>query len=61
MFLICDENNFGNIQMCLAVARQSRTFQLLMLHGKLGGDTARTADPNWPKGYPMPYDTMLSI
>ncbi|KAK4827635.1 hypothetical protein QYF61_019845 [Mycteria americana] len=28
---------------------------------KLGGDTARTADPNWPKGYSIPYGVMLSI
>jgi len=30
------------------------------VHNKLGGDTAGTADPNWPKGYSMPYDVMLS-
>ena len=30
------------------------------VHRKLGGDTAGTADPNWPKGYPIPYDIMLS-
>ncbi|KAJ7421911.1 Brain-specific angiogenesis inhibitor 3 [Pitangus sulphuratus] len=27
---------------------------------KLGGDTAGTADPKWPKGYPVLYDNMLS-
>lgn len=27
----------------------------------LGGDMVRTAGPNWPKGYPIPYNTMLSI
>ena len=27
----------------------------------LGGDTARTADPNWPKGYSMPYDVCSAI
>ncbi|KAK4831831.1 hypothetical protein QYF61_019589, partial [Mycteria americana] len=32
-----------------------------MVHKKLGGGTARTADPNWPKGYSIPYDVMLSI
>jgi len=53
--------------MFLAVARQSRTFQHLTLawaakaHRKLGGDTAGTADPNWPKVYSIPYDVMLSI
>ena len=25
-------------------------------HNKLGGDTAGTADPNWPKGYSAPCD-----
>ncbi|KAK4828177.1 hypothetical protein QYF61_024426, partial [Mycteria americana] len=32
----------------------------LEVHKKLGGDTARTADPNWPKGYSIPYDVMLN-
>jgi len=31
VFWIWDENNVGNIPMLLVVARQSRTFQLLML------------------------------
>ena len=30
-------------------------------HRELGGDTARTADPNWPKEYSIPYDVMSSI
>jgi len=30
------------------------------VHKKLGGDTARTADPNCPKGYSIPYDIRLS-
>lgn len=30
------------------------------MHKKLGGDTARIADPNWPKGYSVPYDIMLN-
>ncbi|KAK4816311.1 hypothetical protein QYF61_014995 [Mycteria americana] len=30
-------------------------------HKKLGGGTARTAGPNWPKGYSIPYDIMFSI
>ena len=25
---------------------------------ELGGDTARAADPNWPKGYSIPWDVM---
>jgi len=32
----------------------------LGVHGKLGGDTARSADPNWPKGHPTPYDITLN-
>ncbi|KAK4824807.1 hypothetical protein QYF61_019475 [Mycteria americana] len=31
------------------------------VHKKLGGGTARTADPNWPKGYSIPYGVMPSI
>jgi len=31
------------------------------MHKTFGGDTAGTADPNWPKGYPTPYDFMLSV
>jgi len=27
---------------------------------KKGADTSGTADPKWPNGYPIPYDTMLS-
>ena len=27
----------------------------------LGGDIARTADPNWPKGYSIPYDVCSAI
>ena len=30
------------------------------MYKKLGGDTARTADPNWPKGYSIPYDMTCS-
>ena len=29
-------------------------------HKNLGGDTARTADPNWPQRYYMPCDVMLN-
>ena len=32
----------------------------LGVHKWLGGDTGRTADPNWPKGCPVPYDIMHS-
>jgi len=31
------------------------------VHKELGGDTARMADPNQAKGYPMPRGVMLSI
>ncbi|KAK4829123.1 hypothetical protein QYF61_002161 [Mycteria americana] len=31
------------------------------VHKKLGGGTARTAGPSWPKGYSIPYGVMLSI
>ncbi|KAK4829031.1 hypothetical protein QYF61_001806 [Mycteria americana] len=34
---------------------------LCRMHKELGGGTARTADPNWPKGYSIPYGVMLSI
>jgi len=30
------------------------------VHKKLGEDTARTAGPNWPEGYPIPYDVTLN-
>lgn len=30
------------------------------MHKKLGRDTARAADPNWPKGYYIPYDIILN-
>jgi len=33
----------------------------LILYKKLGGDTARTAAPNQPKGYLTPYNIMLSM
>jgi len=33
----------------------------LGVHKKLGVDTAGTANPNWPKGYSIPYDVMLSM
>ncbi|KAK4826396.1 hypothetical protein QYF61_008067 [Mycteria americana] len=32
----------------------------LEVHKKLGGDTARTADPSWPQGYSIPYDVTLN-
>jgi len=56
VFRIWDENDADNILMFLIVAGHSRTFQPLTLAwaarcmGSWGGNTARTADPNWPKG-----------
>jgi len=52
--------------MFLVVARQSRTFQLLtglacQVHGKLGGDTARTTDPNGPKQYSVPVELLVKL
>jgi len=31
------------------------------VRGKLGRDTARTAEPNWPEGYSVPYEVVLSM
>ena len=41
---------------CLTTSSASR----LEVHKKLGWDIAETADPNWWKGYSIPYDVMLS-
>ncbi|KAK4823432.1 hypothetical protein QYF61_002118 [Mycteria americana] len=41
-------------------AEPSSQVSRLEVHKKLGGDTAGTADPNWPKGYSIPDDVMLS-
>jgi len=52
VFWFWDENKVNNILMVLVVARQSRIFSAShtgltsQVHWKLGGDTARTADPN---------------
>ena len=60
----------GCVWYCWAVLTQSQGLfclshhppaSRLRVHKKLGGDTARTAEPNWPKGYSTPYDVMLSI
>ncbi|KAK4826156.1 LOW QUALITY PROTEIN: hypothetical protein QYF61_005729 [Mycteria americana] len=34
---------------------------LCRAHKKLGGGTAKTVDPNWPKGYSIPYDLMYKL
>ncbi|KAK4818030.1 hypothetical protein QYF61_004154 [Mycteria americana] len=40
---------------------EAPSLETFKVHKKLGGDTARTADPNCPKGYCIPYGVMLSI
>jgi len=70
---ICAENNVDDRRMFLLLLSSaytaSRPFLLLKLalpasrlgvHKQLGGDTAGTADPNWPKGYPTPYNIVFS-
>ncbi|KAK4816467.1 hypothetical protein QYF61_017195 [Mycteria americana] len=39
----------------------NRLPMLCRMQKKLEGGTARTADPNWPKGYSIPYGLMVSI
>ena len=36
------------------------TVRRLRVHQKLWGDTTRTGDPDWTKGYPIPYNIMIS-
>ncbi|KAK4830053.1 hypothetical protein QYF61_008391 [Mycteria americana] len=45
----------------LGCIRQSVGRMSGKVHKKLGVGTARTADPNWPKGYSTPYGLMLSM
>jgi len=48
----------------LAIAEQHRhrvkAFSVSGVGRRLGGDTAGTADPNWPKRYSIPYSIMFS-
>ncbi|KAK4816696.1 LOW QUALITY PROTEIN: hypothetical protein QYF61_020580 [Mycteria americana] len=37
------------------------SMKTVKIHKKLGVGTARIADPNWPKGYSIPYDVMFSM
>lgn len=39
---------------------QLPTVSMLVEDKRLGGDIAKSADPNWPKGYSIPYDVVLS-
>ena len=73
MFWVQYEKNVDNTLMLSVVAKQcldqvkdfsasrAQPARRLEGHKKLGGDTARTADPNWPKGYSIPWDVLLSI
>lgn len=52
---------------CRAVKLRAKIFSAshtareeLGVHKDLGGGTARTADPDWPEGYLIPYGIMLS-
>lgn len=73
IFCSCDRNGVDNIPVFKLLLNNtyaaSRPFLLLMLpcqqrrlglHKKLGGHTARTADPNLPKSYSIPSHVMLS-
>ena len=72
MFWICGQNSIGNNTHVLAIAEQclhsvkgfsaphpAPPASRLGVHKKLGGDTAGTADPKWPKGYPTSYDAAI--
>ena len=73
MFWICAGDSVDNTGMfsLLLSSACTKTVPILLLthptseeaggHKELGGDTAGTADPNWPKGYSRPYDVTLSI
>lgn len=67
---MCAESRVDNIRDIFVIAEQClhiiKAFSAsavsgLGKHQKLGEDTAEIADPNWPNGYLMPYDIMLSI
>ncbi|KAK4830743.1 hypothetical protein QYF61_013193 [Mycteria americana] len=68
-FAICQLNCAARLLAPLSQHRSSlvttcltgRRLKSFRAHKKLGGGTARTADPNWPKGYSIPGDVMLSI
>ncbi|KAK4812466.1 LOW QUALITY PROTEIN: hypothetical protein QYF61_026459 [Mycteria americana] len=47
---------------CCKITQEKKSIRLSVQKlKKLGEDTARTADPNWPNGYSIPYDITLSI
>ncbi|KAK4830999.1 hypothetical protein QYF61_014570 [Mycteria americana] len=41
-------------------SQTSQAVKVFMVHKKLGGDTAGTADHNWSKGYSIPYGVMVT-
>ena len=73
MFWVQYEKNVDNTLMVSVVAQQcldqvkdfsaspAQPARRLEGHKELGGDTARTVDPKWPKGYSIPGDVMPSI
>jgi len=67
VYWIWDENHVDSIhdifKSCLTVKDFSASHAGLgcQVCRKLEGDAARTADPNWPKGYSIPYDITLSV
>jgi len=73
MFWTCDENSVDNAGIFLLLLSNTHTASRSSLfltlpsqwirlgfHKKLGGDTAGTADSNWPKGYSIPHDITLN-
>ena len=73
MFWVQYEKNVEKTLMISVVAKQcldqvkdfsasdAQPVRRLEGHKQFGGDTARTADPNWPKGYSILCDVMPSI
>ena len=58
--LVIAEQYLNRVMACSASHPTPPTSRL-GVHKKLRGNTAGTADSNWPKGYSMPYDILLSI
>lgn len=42
------------------ISHSTRPSEVAGVGKMLGGDTAGTADPNGPKGYPIPHNVVLS-
>ncbi|KAK4832950.1 hypothetical protein QYF61_026606 [Mycteria americana] len=59
---VCYPTNYRSIAQQIPSAPVSPVLLVsAKVHKKRGGCTARTADPNCPKGYSIPYNVMLSI